>query len=350
MENGNAMDYVVKNDLSPQEKIRLVLDAALGINFLHMSDPPVLHQDIKAFNVLVDVYGRAKVSDFGLSKISRAQIAKTDDTSNLLGTIKSGNSAVPSGTLHFTAPELLQANAKSSVKTDVYAYGMFLFEILAETCPWEGESVLNVIMAISAGKKPEYNTPSGMEGYVRLMEKCWAPDPKDRPDSFAEIVADLKALLIDDGDDDVTDDISNTEETRDLMGTFRSSSGNYFDMTHQTIAFVEKSSGKILDAHGGDVASALIDKSLLAIIRFQNTESDAKGAESVRDFSGSFEKLLAVLKKNACLGVPLLVHLQTGPASSAPMCVTISEFRGYSTELGELLTATIIPRPVALPL
>lgn len=83
--------------------VDILSDITQGLRFLHKSDPPVIHGDLKAQNVLIDSYFRAKVADFGLSQ-------KTD---TLGGT----------GTPFWMAPELLREESANTSASDVFSFG-----------------------------------------------------------------------------------------------------------------------------------------------------------------------------------------------------------------------------------
>jgi serine/threonine protein kinase len=71
MEHGSLWD-ILHNETMPLEAFlirQILLDICQGILFLHSADSPVIHGDLKAQNILIDSKFRAKVADFGLSKV-----------------------------------------------------------------------------------------------------------------------------------------------------------------------------------------------------------------------------------------------------------------------------------------
>ena len=122
---------------------------------------PVSHHN--AQNVLVDSRFRAKVADFGLS-----HSAKTG-----------------AGTPYFMAPELL-LGAPSSTASDVYAFGVVLFEMMTRSDPYEGEDFDEVLRdVIKEKKRPEL--PRGIPAeMVTIMQECWHWDARRRP-TFLEL-------------------------------------------------------------------------------------------------------------------------------------------------------------------
>ncbi|CAL5440071.1 unnamed protein product [Camellia sinensis] len=103
-------------------RMKIALDIARGLEYLHEHcNPPVIHRDLKSSNILLDSDFNAKLSDFGL--------AVTDGTQNK-------NNIKLSGTLGYVAPEYL-LDGKLTDKSDVYAYGVVLLELLLGRKPVE---------------------------------------------------------------------------------------------------------------------------------------------------------------------------------------------------------------------
>ncbi|EXC04746.1 putative receptor-like protein kinase [Morus notabilis] len=103
-------------------RMKIALDTARGLEYLHEHcNPSVIHRDMKSSNILLDANFNAKLSDFGL--------AVADGTQNK-------NSIKLSGTLGYVAPEYL-LDGKLTDKSDVYAFGVVLLELLLGRRPVE---------------------------------------------------------------------------------------------------------------------------------------------------------------------------------------------------------------------
>ncbi|MCD7472550.1 hypothetical protein HAX54_013818 [Datura stramonium] len=108
--------------LTWHHRLKIALDAARAIEYLHeRCNPPVIHRDLKSSNILLDSNFNAKLSDFGLSVLGGAQNKK---------------SIKLSGTLGYVAPEYL-LDGKLTDKSDVYAFGVVLLELLLGRRPVE---------------------------------------------------------------------------------------------------------------------------------------------------------------------------------------------------------------------
>jgi serine/threonine protein kinase len=173
---------------------RLLRDVVAGMLFLHSADPPILHNDLKSANVLVDASFRAKVSDFGLSGKRRH------------------GSRGPPGTPFWMAPELLLRKAPPSTATDVYSFGILLSEVFNRAEPYfevaqlSAQEVLACVVGRGADKAPggEPLAPlrplvsdSVPRAYADLMRRCWHADPDMRP-AMAGIAAELRHVANED--------------------------------------------------------------------------------------------------------------------------------------------------------
>jgi len=126
LEEGSLFDHLHKKRtaMDDERMLYIVEDIALGMNYLHSRK--VLHCDLKSSNVLIDSNWNVKLCDFGLSRI-RSKLDKT----TLIGRV---------GTPHWMAPEILRGN-KYEEYSDVYSFGMILWEIVTGNIPYKGFSV-----------------------------------------------------------------------------------------------------------------------------------------------------------------------------------------------------------------
>ena len=171
-----AEDYATAVDEAQRRS--WLLDVALGMSYLYSKG--VEHRDLKSLNVLLDGALRCKVSDFGLSKSDSLNTAATQSTM--------GGGA--KGTPAYMAPELLDSNTFTE-KTDVYAYGMVVFEVLAGDLPWAGlgyPQIITQVLVKGSRPPPPKGAPADL---VALMQRCWDHEPDARP-TFAAIKAELR--------------------------------------------------------------------------------------------------------------------------------------------------------------
>jgi len=181
MAKGNLRNVLQYEPNVPwRTKIKMAVDAAEGMHYLHSIKPPVVHRDLKSLNLLVAQDYTVKVSDFGLSKV----------TSGF-----SLNSKV--GSLNWCAPEVLLKSSPYTSKGDVYSYGMVLWELLSHQPPFFNMHPLQIVRSIDKGELP--TIPAGTPpNFERLIQDCWNSEPKFRPD-FNIILVRLKEFVAGEG-------------------------------------------------------------------------------------------------------------------------------------------------------
>ncbi|XP_030455360.1 probable serine/threonine-protein kinase SIS8 isoform X1 [Syzygium oleosum] len=165
------------NQLDERRRLRMALDAARGMNYLHNCNPVIVHRDLKSPNLLVDRNWVVKVCDFGLSRMKHS-------------TYLSSRSAA--GTAEWMAPEVLR-NEPSDEKCDVFSFGVILWELSTLKQPWGGMNPMQVVGAVGFQHR-RLEIPDDMDPAIAdIIKNCWQTDPKLRP-TFAEIMAALKPL------------------------------------------------------------------------------------------------------------------------------------------------------------
>ena len=111
-----------------------------GLAYLHREG--ILHRDLKADNILLDVDGTCKISDFGISK-------KTD---NIYGNDKTNSMQ---GSVFWMAPEVIRSQDEGySAKVDIWSLGCVVLEMFAGRRPWSQEEAVGAIYKIANGETP----------------------------------------------------------------------------------------------------------------------------------------------------------------------------------------------------
>ncbi|VYS56539.1 unnamed protein product [Arabidopsis thaliana] len=160
-----------------RRRINMALDIARGMNYLHRCSPPIIHRDLKSSNLLVDKNLTVKVADFGLSRIKHHTYL----------TSKSGK-----GMPQWMAPEVLR-NESADEKSDIYSFGVVLWELATEKIPWENLNSMQVIGAVGFMNQ-RLEIPKDIDpDWISLIESCWHRDAKLRP-TFQELMERLRDL------------------------------------------------------------------------------------------------------------------------------------------------------------
>ncbi|CRJ98676.1 hypothetical protein BN1708_009479 [Verticillium longisporum] len=141
-----------------------------GLAYLHREG--ILHRDLKADNILLDLDGTCKISDFGISK-------KTD---NIYGNDKSNNMQ---GSVFWMAPEVIRSEGTGySAKVDIWSLGCVVLEMFAGRRPWSKEEAVGAIYKIANGETPPIpdevrETISPLA--IAFMLDCFTVNPHERP-------------------------------------------------------------------------------------------------------------------------------------------------------------------------
>ena len=159
---------------------RIALDVAKGLAFLHQHPPHgILHRDLKSQNVLLTEYLRAKLADFGLSKV-RVESSRSQAYA------QSSNKIV--GTIPWMAPECFGIRPKYSEKSDMYAYGMVLWELISRRIPYEDVTeAYQILEAVNSGEREEIpeQTANPREevpvSFKKVIRFCWFQEADKRP-------------------------------------------------------------------------------------------------------------------------------------------------------------------------
>uniref|UniRef100_A0ACD5UES5 Uncharacterized protein n=1 Tax=Avena sativa TaxID=4498 RepID=A0ACD5UES5_AVESA len=164
--------------LDLRRRLRMALDVAKGINYLHYLNPPIVHWDLKTPNMLVDKNWSVKVGDFGLSRFKATTFISSKSVA---------------GTPEWMAPEFLRGEP-SNEKCDVYSFGVILWELLTMQQPWSGLGPAQVVGAVAFQNRRLPIPQDTIPELAALVESCWADDPRQRP-PFSSIVDTLKKIL-----------------------------------------------------------------------------------------------------------------------------------------------------------
>ncbi|KAL6507991.1 hypothetical protein OROGR_024186 [Orobanche gracilis] len=176
-------------------RMKIALDAAKGLAFLHSDEIKVIYRDFKTSNILLDSHYNAKLSDFGL-----ARDGPSDDRSHVSTRVM--------GTYGYAAPEYL-STGHLTAKSDVYTFGVVLLEILTgkkvidknrptgerNLVEWAKPYLTNkrrIFRVMDTRLEGQYSVDRAMKA-AKLALQCLCMDPRSRP-SMDEVVTALDQL------------------------------------------------------------------------------------------------------------------------------------------------------------
>jgi serine/threonine protein kinase len=164
--NGSANDLAGR--ITEEQAWRFLHDVAAGLEYLHSQDPPVIHQDVKPQNVLIDDHGTFLITDFGIS--TKAQSTLRRSVGNASGST--------GGTVAYMAPERWSKDRTPVKASDVWALGATLFELITGDVPFFEK--LGGQMQRSGAEIPEIKGAWSAE-MKTIVERCLALETWDRP-------------------------------------------------------------------------------------------------------------------------------------------------------------------------
>ncbi|GMJ08570.1 hypothetical protein like AT5G37450 [Hibiscus trionum] len=198
MPNGSLHDLLsdrFRHTLSFPMRLRIALGSAKGILYLHNeADPPIIHRDIKANNILLDFKFNPKVSDFGISRL--APLPDVEGASAHVSTLVKG-------TPGYLDPEYLLTH-KLTDKSDVYSLGIVFLELLTGMLPIShGRNIVRevygacqsgLMFSIIDQSMGAYSSEC-IKKFMALALKCCLDDPTQRP-TMLEVVRELENLCL----------------------------------------------------------------------------------------------------------------------------------------------------------
>jgi len=156
-----------------------IMDAILaGLSAAHRAG--IVHRDVKPENVLLAEDGRIKIGDFGLA---RATTANTATGQQLLGTIA------------YLAPELV-TRGTADARSDIYALGIMLYEMLVGEQPYKGEQPMQIAFqhATESVPRPSVRNPAVPEQLDELVLWATEKSPDERPDDAQQMLERLREI------------------------------------------------------------------------------------------------------------------------------------------------------------
>jgi hypothetical protein len=182
-QGGDLRDILGGNEekITIKRKIYIIYQVSNAIMYLHERDPPILHRDIKSNNVLIGYdFNDICLTDFGTAIFTYKDFKLLTDVA---------------GTPNYMSPELFK-DQEYDISSDVYSFGMLLYEIFSDRIPFNGLETAAIKRELMNGKRPDMNlvqqkdTPKEI---IDLIVRCWDEKPLKRP-NIKEVNEILKRL------------------------------------------------------------------------------------------------------------------------------------------------------------
>ncbi|KAL3381604.1 hypothetical protein AABB24_001628, partial [Solanum stoloniferum] len=217
----------IRMSLSWEKRLKIALGAARGLEYLHKHN--IIHRDIRPNNILITHDHESLLGDFGLAK------AAFDESQH-----SSGNNVV--GTFGYMAPEYA-ASGKFSTKTDVYAFGVVLLQLITglkntDNCLEDKSLVEWAIPLLEQKNYPRLIDKSIVDSHdfhqlfwmVELAAKCLEKDP-DKRNTMEWVVKILSDIMEGNADTSIDFNTKSNNEDDKILGTVTTSSSFSTDRT-----------------------------------------------------------------------------------------------------------------------
>ncbi len=177
---GSLKDRLAEGPLDTEEAVRLVRQLLAGLDATHRRG--IVHRDVKPANLLLDEHGTLKICDFGIAK--------------LLGATDLTRTGALLGTPAYKSPEQAQGREVDH-RTDLWAVGVVLFELLTGRRPFDGEyehAVVDSILSREPRELEEAGRRPVTASLRRVVARALAKDPAERFQSAEEMATALEHL------------------------------------------------------------------------------------------------------------------------------------------------------------
>jgi len=257
-------DRIAKGPLALKDALDIARQVADGLQAAHAEG--IVHRDIKPANILVSPEGRATIMDFGLARLTEAsRLTKAEQTV---------------GTAAYMSPEQMQG-AEVDHRTDVWALGCVLYEMVAGACTFKGEYAQALAYEIvNQAPEPLTAVRAGVPMELEfVVGKCLAKDRDDRPESAQEVARELRTLT-----EKLKSGRSTILRTANMVGAVPTAADpllNPAEALPPDAVVVRRSSQRALQA----VAAAAIVAMLALAVLYFGQSSPVEGTRVLRRFA-----------------------------------------------------------------
>jgi serine/threonine protein kinase len=176
----------MKQGITLEETAHLLTPVADALDYAHAHD--VLHRDMKPSNILLDLDDRPYITDFGLARI--AQMGASTMSADMM-----------LGTPFYISPEQAQGSKDLDSRTDIYAFGVILYELITGAVPFNADAAYAIVYSHIHAKPdlPSVRNPQLPKELDPILLKAMAKNPQDRYATARALMHDFNAVLASQG-------------------------------------------------------------------------------------------------------------------------------------------------------
>jgi eukaryotic-like serine/threonine-protein kinase len=186
-------ERIRRGPIAVNEALEIAKQIAEGLGAAH--EKSITHRDLKPANVKITPDGTIKVLDFGLAKVAGGYTTLADLTNSPTLTIGGTEHGIILGTPAYMSPEQARGLAIDR-RTDIWAFGCVLYEMLTGRSAFAGETVSDTIVAILE-REPDWNLlpDATLPTVRRLLHRCLKKEPRQRLQDVADVRFEIEDML-----------------------------------------------------------------------------------------------------------------------------------------------------------
>jgi serine/threonine protein kinase/tetratricopeptide (TPR) repeat protein len=186
VDGGTLKTWALSDTRTWRQSVELLVGVADGLAVAHAAG--IVHRDVKPDNILISKHGYATLADFGLARLFEA-----DDRAAMppAATVRTQPGLIV-GTIAYMSPEQA-AGRPADARSDIFSFGVVLYEVLSGRQPFAGASDLEVLQRVQ--HQPAEPLSEEIPSALRMVvEKALEKDPAERYQSMRDMVVDLRRL------------------------------------------------------------------------------------------------------------------------------------------------------------
>ena len=169
---GDTLQMWLQRQAVFDERTSLKLAGHICIGLAGLHNLGVVHRDIKPSNILIEPGQSVKISDLGLAREADSDVY-----------------AEPAGTPHFMAPECMETGKPFDPRSDIYAVGVILFQLIFNRMPFQGTT--REVLYAQVNLQPDWSLPAGStvdSGTLYILRRLLEKDPERRIQTAVEAI------------------------------------------------------------------------------------------------------------------------------------------------------------------